>query len=57
VVHRLPTAEGDELHHTGWNACSSCFGDASKARRFLVLPALKSGRIYAVDVSEPRAPK
>ena len=20
---------GDELHHMGWNACSSCHGDAS----------------------------
>jgi hypothetical protein len=48
---------GDELHHSGWNACSSCYGDASVSRRFLVLPALKSGRIYAVDVGQPRAPK
>jgi selenium-binding protein 1 len=43
--------------HAGWNACSSCFGDASKRRQFLILPALKSGRVYAVDVSEERSPK
>lgn len=27
VVHRLPMPKlGDELHHFGWNACSSCHG-------------------------------
>ncbi|KAI8468542.1 MAG: selenium binding protein [Monoraphidium minutum] len=57
VVARLPTAAGDELHHTGWNACSSCHGDATRERRFLILPALGSGRIYAVDVQDPRSPK
>lgn len=94
---------GDELHHTGWNACSSCHGDATAQRRYacvcaliyacvwalayeqapftihhtpfihlhayyllplthphsryLILPAVKSGRIYAVDVANARAPK
>lgn len=58
VIHRLPMPfSGDELHHSGWNACSSCFGDASKKRQFLILPALKSGRVYAVDVSNEREPK
>lgn len=48
----------DELHHSGWNTCSSCFGDSSKARTKLVLPSLISSRVYVVDVgSEPRAPK
>ena len=29
VIHRLYMAEpGDELHHLGWNACSSCRGQA-----------------------------
>ena len=23
---------GDELHHSGWNACSSCHDDESKTR-------------------------
>ncbi|KDD73899.1 selenium binding protein SBP56 [Helicosporidium sp. ATCC 50920] len=50
--------KGDELHHSGWNACSSCFGDSSKSRNKLILPALGSGRVYAVDVAtNPRAPR
>lgn len=57
VVARLPTATGDELHHSGWNACSSCYDDASKERRFLILPAFKSGRVYAIDVLDTRNPK
>lgn len=58
VVHRLPMPfVGDELHHSGWNACSSCFGDSSAQRKFLILPGVKSGRIYAIDVRDPRAPK
>lgn len=41
VIHRLPMPFlGDELHHSGWNSCSSCHGDASAQRRFLVLPSL-----------------
>ena len=47
VIHRLPMPHlGDELHHSGWNACSSCHGDAHAARNILVLPALGSGRVY-----------
>ena len=38
--------KGDELHHSGWNACSSCHGDGSRQRSLLVLPALGSGRVY-----------
>lgn len=48
----------DELHHSGWNTCSSCFGDSTKSRTKLMLPCLISSRIYVVDVgTEPRAPK
>ncbi|GBF99564.1 hypothetical protein Rsub_12189 [Raphidocelis subcapitata] len=56
VIHRLPTAVGDELHHSGWNSCSSAHCHPGCERRFLVLPALASGRVYAVDVKEPRTP-
>ncbi|KAL0358489.1 UNVERIFIED_CONTAM: Selenium-binding protein 2 [Sesamum angustifolium] len=58
VIHRLPMPYvGDELHHSGWNSCSSCHGDPSAARRYLVLPSLVSGRIYAIDTQkDPRAP-
>ncbi|NXM91846.1 SBP1 oxidase, partial [Oenanthe oenanthe] len=59
VVHRLPMPHvGDELHHSGWNACSSCHGDPQKSRDFLILPSLLSSRIYIVDVAtDPRAPR
>lgn len=58
VVHRtaMPNV-GDELHHFGWNACSSCHADADKQRRYIVLPGLLSGRIYILDAAEPAAPK
>lgn len=58
VIHRLPMPYiGDELHHFGWNACSSCHDDSSKSRRFLVIPGIRSSRIYIVDTAEPKAPK
>uniref|UniRef100_A0A8C0U2K7 Methanethiol oxidase n=1 Tax=Cyanistes caeruleus TaxID=156563 RepID=A0A8C0U2K7_CYACU len=57
VIHRLPMPNvGDELHHSGWNACSSCHGDPGKSRDFLILPALVSSRIYVVDV-DPQSPQ
>ncbi|MEQ1831074.1 MAG: selenium-binding protein SBP56-related protein, partial [Pirellula sp.] len=46
----LPNS-GDELHHYGWNACSSCHGE--RQRRYLVVPGLSSGNIYAIDASDP----
>lgn len=59
VIHRLKMPnKGDELHHSGWNACSSCFGDSSKVRNRLILPAVNSSRIYVVDVgTDERSPK
>lgn len=59
VIHRLKMPfVGDELHHSGWNACSSCHNDPSKSRSKLILPAVNSSRIYVVDTSsDPRAPK
>ncbi|HWB10141.1 MAG TPA: selenium-binding family protein [Pirellulales bacterium] len=58
VVHRLAMPNvGDELHHFGWNACSSCHGDPEKSRRFLVVPGLLSGRIHILDAADPAAPK
>ncbi len=56
---------GDELHHFGWNACSSCLchSDGEHAyhqhqeRRYLLLPGLRSSRIYVVDTKpDPRHP-
>jgi selenium-binding protein 1 len=58
VIHRLPMPYiGDELHHFGWNACSSCHGDSSKSRRFMVIPGQRSSRIYIVDTADALAPK
>eukprot|EP01120_Amphizonella_sp_Union-15-10_P000746 TRINITY_DN10775_c0_g1_i1.p1 TRINITY_DN10775_c0_g1~~TRINITY_DN10775_c0_g1_i1.p1 ORF type:complete len:466 (+),score=86.27 TRINITY_DN10775_c0_g1_i1:45-1442(+) len=58
VLHRLQVNNlGDELHHTGWNACSSCHADSSKQRRYLIAPGLKSGNIYIIDTFDPKSPK
>src|SRR6266581_917037 len=47
VIHRTPMPQvGDELHHFGWNACSSCHADESKSRGFLILPGMLSSRIH-----------
>jgi selenium-binding protein 1 len=55
VIHRLPKPNvGDELHHFGWNACASCHGQ--RARRFLVVPGLASGRIHVIDTADPKRP-
>lgn len=59
VIHRLEMPGiGDELHHIGWNACSSCHGDPTKERRYLVVPGMRSSNLHIVDcVTDPRAPK
>ena len=58
VISRLPMPNvGDELHHFGWNACSSCHGEEGKHRRFIVLPGIGSGRIHFVDTKDPKNPK
>jgi selenium-binding protein 1 len=53
---------GDELHHFGWNACSSCLCPYAPhphmERRYLVVPGLRSSRIYVFDTkSNPREPR
>ena len=58
VIHRLPMLHvGDELHHFGWNSCSSCHGQPGEHRRFMLLPGIASSRIYVVDTADPKAPK
>ena len=60
----LPTA-GNELHHFGWNACSSALchqghgnGGAPLERRYLIVPGIRSSRIYVLDTKpDPRNPK
>ncbi|XP_064614982.1 methanethiol oxidase-like isoform X2 [Liolophura sinensis] len=59
VIHRcyFPNAQ-DEIHHSGWNSCSSCHGDPSKSRNRLILPSVTSSRVYVVDTgTTPRAPR
>jgi selenium-binding protein 1 len=53
---------GDELHHFGWNACSSCLCPYSPhphmERRYLVVPGLRSSRIHILDTKpDPKNPK
>ena len=53
---------GDELHHFGWNACSSALCPYAPhphmERRYLVVPGLRSSRIYIIDTKpDPAHPK
>src|SRR5215212_2081984 len=53
---------GNELHHFGWNACSSHLcgyaPNPHMERRYLVLPGTNSSRIHVVDTApDPRAPR
>jgi methanethiol oxidase len=58
IIHRLPMPNvGDELHHFGWNSCSSCHGQGKAGRRFIVLPGIASSRIHIVDTQDQRNPK
>jgi methanethiol oxidase len=62
----LPTA-GNELHHFGWNACSSALchqghGDHGHGvpleRRYLIVPGLRSSRTYVLDTKpDPHTPR
>lgn len=57
VTYRTPMPNvGDELHHFGWNACSSCHMDQTKSRRYLIVPGFRSGRIHIVDTTDQSAP-
>jgi methanethiol oxidase len=56
---------GDELHHFGWNACSSALcptGDHTHGdRRYLIVPGLRSSNVYVFDTldneTEPKIVK
>ncbi len=52
----MPT-RGDELHHFGWNACSSSCHVEGLERRHLVVPGNRSGRIHVVDTTNRRHPE
>jgi selenium-binding protein 1 len=53
---------GNELHHFGWNACSSHLcpwaPNAHVERRYLIVPGTGSSRIHIVDTKrDPRRPE
>src|ERR1700683_4222780 len=53
---------GDELHHFAWHACSSALcptGEHNHGdRRYLVVPGIRSSRIYILDTKDnPAAPE
>jgi methanethiol oxidase len=53
---------GDELHHFGWNACSTALcpwaAHPHVERRYLLVPGLRSSDIHVLDVKDdPRSPK
>ena len=57
----LPTG-GNELHHFGWNVCSSALchegHEGALERRYLVLPGVRSSRTYVLDTKpDPRQPE
>ncbi|MDX6546687.1 MAG: methanethiol oxidase [Gaiellales bacterium] len=62
LVNRLEMPNvGDELHHFGWNACSSALCPWAPhphlERRYLLIPGLRSSRLHIVDVKDdPRSP-
>jgi selenium-binding protein 1 len=63
VLNTLTTTHaGDELHHFGWNACSSALcpyaAHPHVERRYLLAPGIRSSRIYVIDTKpDPRAPR
>ena len=57
IVHETPMPNvGDELHHFGWNRCSSaCHGPD---RSHLIVPGFRSSRIHVLDVAgDPHKPR
>jgi selenium-binding protein 1 len=63
VVNRVEMPHrGDELHHFGWNACSAALCPNAPhphvERRYLVIPGLRSSRVYVMDTKpDARAPR
>jgi selenium-binding protein 1 len=52
----MPT-RGDELHHFGWNACSSSCHVEGLERQHLVIPGNRSSRLHIVDTENRRNPE
>jgi methanethiol oxidase len=58
ITHRTPMPNvGDELHHFGWQVCSSAC-HSPLARQYLVVPGFRTSNIHIVDVAtNPRKPE
>jgi len=49
---------GDELHHFGWQTCSSSHHCCGLQRQYLVVPGMRSSRIHILDVlKDPKRPE
>ena len=62
IVGQTNLGVGDELHHFGWNACSSCLCPNAPhphvERRYLIIPGIRSSRLHIVDTKpDPKQPK
>jgi methanethiol oxidase len=63
VVGWTDVPGGGELHHFGWNACSSALKHeghdlAGLSRRFLLVPGLRSSDLHVLDTQpDPRSPR
>jgi selenium-binding protein 1 len=63
VLHKTEFPNADnELHHFGWNACSSCLcpyaPHAHVERRYLIVPGTGSSRIHILDTkANPAKPE
>jgi selenium-binding protein 1 len=53
IIGQTDLAIGDELHHFGWNACSSCLCPHAPhphiQRRYLIVPGIRSSRLHVLD--------
>ncbi|MEU4097107.1 selenium-binding protein SBP56-related protein [Streptomyces sp. NPDC026673] len=61
AAHVEMPGRGDELHHFGWNACSSALAHAGHhhpSRRYLIVPGLRSSRLHVFDTGpDPARPR
>jgi selenium-binding protein 1 len=59
IIHRTAMpSPGDELHHYGWQVCSSACHTSDLERRHLIVPGFRSSRLHIIDVAtDPRAPR
>ena len=57
IVEETPMPNvGDELHHFGWNRCSSACHGADRSH--LIVPGFRSSRIHILNVADdPRKPR